>query len=175
MIECTSCHQVKPKDSFDPHRKQCKDCRREYRRRWQEKNREHVRSYNRNLYHRNEEYRKKQRERGREWYARRKKTCGLYLVEALGKYKIGISADIGFRMGSLYGSMPCDMTLVLYIPMKENAAKALERKLHNKYRHHRVRREWFDLTFDEVGEIMQLPGVVLNTDDVWTPLVVEQV
>ena len=78
-------------------------------------------------------------------------------------------------MGSLYGSMPCDMTLVLYIPMKENAAKALERKLHNKYRHHRVRREWFDLTFDEVGEIMQLPGVVLNTDDVWTPLVVEQV
>lgn len=70
-------------------------------------------------------------------------TYFIYFVSAKAEafpIKIGISRDCSVRTASLQTSLPYDVDLIAVLPTTD---PLLERKLHRKFQHLRLRGEWF--------------------------------
>lgn len=67
----------------------------------------------------------------------------LYLVDAGGLYKIGISQDINKRLKSLQTGSPHTVRCVAYYHTDESAM-TIERKLHKLFDKYRLSGEWFN-------------------------------
>lgn len=83
-------------------------------------------------------------------------TCYVYVIEADGRVKIGLSSNPRARMAGLSTALAVEPQLVhrWRLPDRE-AAEAAERALHRAFAHARLRGEWFALPTDEaigVGE-----------------------
>lgn len=71
----------------------------------------------------------------------------VYFLESvgLGRVKIGMSAEKpSSRISTIRSSCPTDLKCVAVVP----GGRALERELHKKYAHLRLRGEWFRITTD---------------------------
>lgn len=77
----------------------------------------------------------------------------VYLLKCGPRYKIGITKDIQRRINELTKQQPFPLELVHCAVGAEYAAK--ERELHEQYDAVREHGEWFDLTPDQVAEIIE--------------------
>jgi hypothetical protein len=88
----------------------------------------------------------------------------LYLIEADGATKIGISNNPTVRLGNLQTGSPTpfDIRHVVPCPTKDVARK-LEAYLHKRYDHTRVRGEWFNIGADEIYAEIELAVAILGS------------
>jgi hypothetical protein len=70
-------------------------------------------------------------------------------------YKIGITTghDLSKRLTALQTSHWLDLKIYYKSPLLENV-ESIERMLHNKYKHKRVRGEWFNIDQNDIEDIM---------------------
>lgn len=82
-------------------------------------------------------------------------TCYTYLMQdkATGYYKIGMSKSPEYRERTLQCEKPTIVLLASRKYYSREEARKHERDLHNKYRHARVRGEWFNLSKNEVIDV----------------------
>jgi len=86
---------------------------------------------------------------------RKPKPGYVYLFQtSTGIYKIGQSIDPGKRLTSIQSSLPYKLSSIVRIPT--NDMSKLENELHNRFRDKRIRREWFDLSPEDVEYIKGL-------------------
>lgn len=81
----------------------------------------------------------------------------IMLNQRNGFYKIGRSVNPEYREKTLQAEEP-EIDLIKKWP----APKAIEKKLHNKYKKKKVRGEWFELTKDDVNEINNLMESIMK-------------
>lgn len=67
-----------------------------------------------------------------------------------GLVKIGIAVDVEQRFRTIQAMCPTRLEVIIDAP----GGRELERALHEKYAHKRKHGEWFDLTHDELQEIV---------------------
>lgn len=72
----------------------------------------------------------------------------VYVVECEGHYKIGMALDPYSRIREM--QVGCPFPLKLMMTIAHANAKTLESKLHQLYRRHRVRGEWYALSPDHL-------------------------
>ncbi len=77
----------------------------------------------------------------------------VYLLKCGPRYKIGITKDIQRRISELTKQQPFPLELVHCAIGKDHSAK--ERELHERYSDVRQHGEWFDLTTDQVAEVIE--------------------
>lgn len=77
----------------------------------------------------------------------------VYLIKCGERFKIGITNDMSRRMDQLRGQSPYPLELVHHAKGYNNAGK--ESSLHKKYGEHRVHGEWFELSSEQVAEIIE--------------------
>lgn len=83
------------------------------------------------------------------------KVNSIYLIECNGYYKIGkTSCDIGDRLSGLQTGNPFPLTVVANIVRTDSSG--LEVYLHNRFKHKRVRGEWFSLSDSDIEYIKNL-------------------
>lgn len=75
-----------------------------------------------------------------------------------GPIKIGCASDPVARLAQLQTASPYPLSLIGYVPGGEK----LERELHQKYAHLRLRGEWFDCTVELEQELIDM---VLDYED----------
>lgn len=86
----------------------------------------------------------------------------VYLIRDLsitGYFKIGFSNSLPRRIGELSDTklpVELDLRIVHYIPTSDPCK--VEMMLHRRFRHKRVRGEWFDLDPHDVSVICSMPG-----------------
>jgi hypothetical protein len=78
----------------------------------------------------------------------------VYLVEAGGLYKIGITNNLKSRMRAIQNGNPYKVREVLSVP--HHSPKALEDELHNRFALERLEGEWFSLSAQDVEECQQI-------------------
>lgn len=73
----------------------------------------------------------------------------VYLLEASGLYKIGISKDAHARLKQIQSMCPCRIRLLAMwkLPVRKDIVE-LERELHRTFADCRVHGEWFDIQAD---------------------------
>jgi len=82
---------------------------------------------------------------------------GLYLVkEKFGLVKIGHTADIDKGLSELQSVIPYKLELLYYIKTKSYKVLSLEKLLHKEYENKRIRGEWFELTQQDIENIIKL-------------------
>lgn len=77
----------------------------------------------------------------------------VYLIKCGPRYKIGITKDMARRMDQLRGQSPYPLEVIHSARGHNNAGK--EATLHRQYGDLRVHGEWFELTSDQVAEIIE--------------------
>jgi hypothetical protein len=79
-------------------------------------------------------------------------TATIYIIEApgMGRYKVGFTGDIRRRFASLQVGSPIPLAVIATFP--GNVAD--EREIHRKYAAFSAHGEWFDLTQEQVAEII---------------------
>lgn len=83
------------------------------------------------------------------------KVNSIYLIECKGYYKIGkTSCSINDRLASLQTGNPFPLNVIANIVRTDSSG--LELYLHNKFRHKRVRGEWFNLSNSDIEYIKNL-------------------
>ncbi|SFV55540.1 hypothetical protein MNB_SV-3-1137 [hydrothermal vent metagenome] len=85
------------------------------------------------------------------------KTDLLYLLEANGNYKIGITGNLASRMKDIQTGNPYLVKLVCTIEMED--PQELEQSLHKLFKDKRMMGEWFNLNKKDVKYIKSLRGV----------------
>lgn len=80
----------------------------------------------------------------------------VYIIEVQGKYKIGISEDIGDRFKALQTANPSE--IILIHTFETNRASEAEKLLHKIFRNKRIRNEWFALTSGDTAFIRTING-----------------
>lgn len=81
-------------------------------------------------------------------------TAGVYFVRCEQFVKIGCSANIESRWRELQVGNPFELTLLAYVPTSTDRLEAVERTCHQRFKHLRVRGEWFRWT-DELAEAVR--------------------
>lgn len=78
----------------------------------------------------------------------------VYLVscEGFSYYKIGFSRDVVKRIGTLDCCCPFNLILVFWVQVKDGLFA--ENSLKKMYAHRKLKGEWFDLTIEEVRNIV---------------------
>lgn len=79
---------------------------------------------------------------------------GVYLLEAGGRYKIGITMDLRQRFMSVIGVCPFQLNLVWFLETAHS--RMAERILHNIFRLKRIHYEWFELDENDVNRIKDI-------------------
>lgn len=88
----------------------------------------------------------------------------LYLMEADGTTKIGISGNPQNRLLQLQTGNPTPIALRYTIPLPTlDIARKLETYLHKKYDHTRTHGEWFDVAPDTIYAEIQLTASILGS------------
>lgn len=78
-------------------------------------------------------------------------TCNVYVIEAGGRVKIGLSDDPRKRLGELATGSAYTPTLIHSWRVASRAdALTMERSMHGLFRRQRMNGEWFDVPADEV-------------------------
>ena len=78
-------------------------------------------------------------------------TCNVYVIEAGGRVKIGLSDDPRKRLGELATGSAYAPTLIHSWRVASRAdALTMERAMHGVFRRQRMNGEWFDVPADEV-------------------------
>jgi len=67
----------------------------------------------------------------------------LYLLEAGGLFKVGISNDVRKRLAGLQGASPVPVRLVMYRRINRATARRVEKYAHERLREHHSHGEWF--------------------------------
>ena len=76
----------------------------------------------------------------------------VYVIRCEKYFKIGMTnGSIGSRLETLQVGNPYELELVL--AFKTLNARAMEEKLHARFSHKRIRREWFELNSMDFGEL----------------------
>lgn len=78
----------------------------------------------------------------------------VYLVQQgyTGPIKIGLSDNVCKRIEELQTGNPVELLLIAAIgPMSRKKAEQLEKSLHKKFRHKRIRGEWFKQNINLAG------------------------
>lgn len=83
---------------------------------------------------------------------RRKQPGHVYLIEAGGRYKIGVAGDIGKRMDAISTSSPFPIELVHSVHLP--SPYELEKTLHRFCASERVHREWFALDENLIEQVI---------------------
>ena len=78
----------------------------------------------------------------------------VYIVECAGRYKIGKTQDLTFRLAHFTIILPFEPILIHQI--SSGNISQTERDLHIKYKEKRVRGEWFDLSQEDIEAIKRL-------------------
>lgn len=87
----------------------------------------------------------------------------VYLVrEPLGRVKIGKAVDVQQRLSVLNTGSPYELEIVAVIPSSN--MRKLENELHRKFAAKRVRREWFELSDEDISEVIQQYGEAINSE-----------
>ena len=81
------------------------------------------------------------------------KPTGLYIIQGAGLTKIGISSNIESRFKKLTTSSPVPLTLAH--ECTTDLARSVEKELHTKYKEFNSHGEWFNLTEEQVKEIVE--------------------
>jgi Meiotically up-regulated gene 113 len=81
----------------------------------------------------------------------------VYLVQADRYFKIGRSKQPNVRFKQIGLQLPFPFEVLHVIPV--NDMHIAEKQLHAKYAHQHLNGEWFDLSQDEVAEIMSLKSL----------------
>jgi len=91
----------------------------------------------------------------------------IYLVreEYCGFIKIGIATNLMGRFSVIDTSCPQKIMLIGFAQM--DWASTAERLLHAKYRHKRVKGEWFDLDQGEIDEILNFINANILANEYW--------
>lgn len=85
----------------------------------------------------------------------------LYVVEgAPGLFKIGISRDVARRVMQLQTANPTTLRLLARFPVPD--ARSLERDLHARLTNRRVRNEWFQLSPEDVQQLLSAAATASN-------------
>lgn len=77
----------------------------------------------------------------------------VYLIKCGPRFKIGITNDLQRRMDQLRGQSPYPLEIVHSVKGTNNSKK--EADLHRQFASLRVHGEWFDLSADQVAEIIE--------------------
>lgn len=93
----------------------------------------------------------------------------LYLTEADGVTKIGITNDPARRLRELQTSNATPLDNRYTIPLTYDVARKLERYLHQKYDGVRTRGEWFEISADEIWAEIELTASILRSVAASTP------
>ena len=83
---------------------------------------------------------------------RKKVSDSIYLIKSGGFTKIGITSDFSKRLNSLVGSNPLSIEVV--VTKQVVNAREVEVQLHTKYAEFNTHHEWFNLTEDQVQDIV---------------------
>lgn len=83
----------------------------------------------------------------------------VYFMSAAGLIKIGVTADVDVRWRSLNNSSPVPIDLLGFYP----GTQSDERELHARFKHLRVRGEWFS----DTPELREL--ILEKCGEIWTP------
>jgi hypothetical protein len=85
----------------------------------------------------------------------------VYLLEWRGEYKIGISRNVPKRVRGMEREFP---GIVVRHTFRSYAMRYAEMRLHERFRHCRVRKEWFAFTPGEVREICSYQDYQWDTE-----------
>ena len=86
----------------------------------------------------------------------------IYLIQGTdGYYKIGKTSQPRKRIRRLSVVLPFDINVLHLIPT--NDMSFVEKHLHEKYQHKRVRGEWFALSIDDVKEIREIHSIEVTS------------
>jgi len=86
----------------------------------------------------------------------------IYLIQGSnGYYKIGKTTQPRKRLRKLSVVLPFDINVLHLIPT--NDMSFVEKHLHEKYQHKRVRGEWFALSIDDVKEIREIHSIEVTS------------
>jgi hypothetical protein len=77
----------------------------------------------------------------------------VYLIEAIGRHKIGISGDAKSRLNSIKSTLPCEMKVINIVNAPNY--KFHENLLHKIFSDKNVKGEWFDLSDENVSEVVE--------------------
>ncbi len=88
----------------------------------------------------------------------------VYLIACQDYFKIGIANNVPNRLAQLYTGNPFDMKVVVVYGFEN--AEAIERSLHQRFRHKRVRGEWFVLSENEI-EVLKSVCELLGGQNVY--------
>lgn len=84
---------------------------------------------------------------------------GVYIIKSAGLHKIGCTSNVRNRMVSFLQSIPTSVELAVFLPTR--SFRAVEWTLHQQYRDKRVRGEWFNLTSEDLVNILDKIGFLL--------------
>lgn len=73
----------------------------------------------------------------------------VYVIEALGRFKIGVTGDIQARIKTIQTTSPGELQLICYFETDD--AYELEKELHQKFEKKRIQGEWFELTTEDLN------------------------
>lgn len=93
----------------------------------------------------------------------------VYLIrEPFGRVKIGKTTDVERRISALNCGSPYELELLIAIPCDD--MRKLENSFHERFAEKRVRREWFELSENDVSEVIKQYGEVADckAEDVCT-------
>ncbi|UBF23198.1 T5orf172 domain protein [Haloarcula tailed virus 2] len=76
----------------------------------------------------------------------------VYIFECEGKYKIGISKDVGQRLSACQTGCPFPIIEYAKIENSDGSDRELETALHTYYSEYNIHGEWFDIPDEEVHE-----------------------
>jgi len=99
----------------------------------------------------------KQKKKSIEKMNREKKTY-IMIDDITKKYKIGYSVNPKYREGTLQSEKP-SIHLLYYSPL------FVEQQIHKEYASKRIRGEWFDLTEDDIKNIVEKYNFVKNEEN----------
>lgn len=74
----------------------------------------------------------------------------VYIFEFQQVYKIGFSTDVQKRRTQLQQSLPDYIQIIGSFPANKN----IEQKLHNIFKHKRIRGEWFKLSINDIKKLL---------------------
>jgi hypothetical protein len=78
-------------------------------------------------------------------------------------YKIGISKEVHRRLADYNTAMP--FTVVLEYSVEHPDFRSVEKALHKRFKHKRIKGEWFLLSDFEIAELKQILTPVLNYEN----------
>jgi hypothetical protein len=85
--------------------------------------------------------------------------CGVYLLRSSQVYKIGCTGNVRNRMVDLWEMLPPGVRLIAFFPT--SSFRAIEWLLHKQYADRRIQGEWFNLSEEEICEIVATTGFLL--------------